>query len=75
MERVTAQLQPVPTDRIEAAIAACRAENMRQMKAKFTWQVRAATVGDSRAHLDEPLLAVFREHHADAIRALGYEVR
>ena len=75
LERVTTQLQPVTTDRIEAAIEACQAENMRQMKTKFTWQVRAATVGDSRVHLDEPLLAVFREHHADAIRSLGYEVR
>ena len=45
------------------------------MKPKFAWQVRAATVGDSRQHLDETALAVFREHHRDSIRSLGYDVR
>jgi hypothetical protein len=48
---------------------------MRQMKPKFAWQVRAATVGDSRQHLDETTLAVFRQHHHDTIRSLGYDVR
>ena len=75
LERATGQIQPVAADRIETAIAACHAENMRLMKAKFAWQVRTATVGDSRAHLGEEILAVFREHHADAIRSLGYAVR
>ncbi len=75
LTRATGQLQPVATERLEAAIAACQAENMRQMKAKFAWQVRTATVGDSRTQLDESLLAVFRDHYADAIRSLGYAVR
>lgn len=75
LTRATDQLQPVDRERIKTAIEACRAENMRQMKPKFAWQVRAATVGDSRQHLDEPALAVFREHHGDTIRSLGYDVR
>jgi hypothetical protein len=75
LTRATDQLAPVSPARIEAAIEACNAENMRQMKEKFTWQIRAATVGDSRQRLSEPLLAVFREQHGDLIRALGYEVR
>ena len=75
LTRVTDQLQPVSPAQIEAAIEACRSENMRQMKPKFTWQIRAATVGDSRRSLDEAVLAVFRQHHAEAIRSLGYEVR
>ncbi len=75
LTRASEQLQSVATERIEAAVEACRAENMRQMQTKFTWQIRAATVGDSRRHLDETLLAVFREHHGDVIRALGYDVR
>ena len=75
LTRATDQLQPVTTERIDDGDRGMRAENMRQMKPKFAWQVRAATVGDSRQHLDEPALAVFREHHADTIRALGYEVR
>jgi hypothetical protein len=75
LTRATAQIEPVDQARIEMAIEACRSENMRQMKPKFTWQVRAATVGDSRQHLDETALAVFREHHHDTIRSLGYDVR
>jgi hypothetical protein len=75
LTRATDHLAPASREQIEAAIETCRAENMRQMKRKFTWQVRAATVGDSRKHLDEPLLAVFRAHHAELIRSLGYEVR
>jgi hypothetical protein len=75
LTRVTDQLQPVDPARIEMAIEACQAENMRQMKQKFSWQVRAATVGDSRQQLDESALAVFREHHHDTIRSLGYDVR
>jgi hypothetical protein len=75
LTRATAQIEPVDQARIEMAIEACRSENMRQLKPKFTWQVRAATVGDSRQHLDETALAVFREHHHDTIRSLGYDVR
>jgi hypothetical protein len=75
LTRATEQIEPVARETIEAAIETCRSENMRQMKPKFAWQVRAATVGDSRKHLAEPVLAVFREHHAELIRSLGYEVR
>jgi hypothetical protein len=41
----------------------------------MTWNVRAATVGDSRERLTEAHLAIFRECYADQIRSLGYEVR
>lgn len=75
LTRATDQIQTVDQERIEAAIEACRSENMRQMKRKFSWQVRAATVGDSHQQLDETALAVFREHHSDTIRSNGYKVR
>ena len=48
---------------------------MRQKSAMMTWNVRAATVGDSRQHLSEAHLAIFRERYAEQIRSLGYEVR
>jgi hypothetical protein len=75
LTRAADQLQPVAQESIETAIEACRSENMRQMKPKFAWQIRAATVGDSRQHLDETALAVFCEHHRDSICSLGYDVR
>ena len=75
LARATDQIRPVERERIEAAIGACRAENMRLMKEKFAWQVRAARVGDSRERLGDPLLAVFRERHGDLVRSLGYDVR
>jgi hypothetical protein len=74
--RVTEQIAPVERGRIEAAIEACRAENMRQQRSrKKAWNVRVATVGDSRQHLTEAHLAIFRERYANLIRSLGYEVR
>jgi Sulfotransferase domain len=75
LTRVTEQIAPVEPGRIAAAIEACRAEKMRQKSAMMTWNVRAATVGDSREHLTEAHLAIFRERYADQIRSLGYEVR
>jgi hypothetical protein len=75
LTRVTEQIEPVEPARIVAAIEACRAENMRQKSAMMTWNVRAATVGDSRQRLSEAHLAIFRERYADQIRSLGYEVR
>jgi hypothetical protein len=75
LTRVTDQIAPVEQGRIEAAIEACRAENMRQKSAMMAWNVRAAKVGDSRERLSEPHLAIFRERYADLIRSLGYEVR
>jgi hypothetical protein len=75
LTRVTEQIAPVELSRIEAAIDACRAENMRQHSAMMAWNVRTATVGDSRERLTEAHLAIFREHYAELIRGLGYEVR
>jgi len=75
LTRVTEQIAPVEHARIEAAIEACHAENMRQHAADKAWKVRAATVGDSRQRLTEAHLAIFRERYGDLIRSLGYEVR
>jgi len=75
LTRVTEQIVPVERGRIEAAIEACHAENMRQKSAVMAWKVRAARVGDSRQHLTEAHLAIFRDRYADLIHALGYEVR
>ncbi len=74
LRRGTDQIGPVAPGRIEAAIEACSAETMRQSN-RAAKHVRAATVGDSRARLDEAHLAIFRERHADLVRSLGYEVR
>jgi hypothetical protein len=70
--RATDRIRAVPRAVIERAIEACRADQMRQRMPKH---VRAATVGDSKQRLGPEHLAVFRERHADLIRALGYEVR
>ena len=75
LTRVTEQIAPVEPGKIATAIEACRAENMRQKSAMMAWNVRAATVGDSRERLTEAHLAIFRECYADQIRSLGYEVR
>jgi hypothetical protein len=75
LRSVTDKIQPVPDERIAAALAACSAENMRKQGGGKSKHVRAAKVGDSREKLNEEHLAVFREKYADMIRALGYEVR
>jgi hypothetical protein len=72
---VTDSIEPVPNERITAAIESCSAENMRKMGGSRSKHVRAAKVGDSREKLNEEHLAVFREKYSDMIRALGYEVR
>jgi hypothetical protein len=75
LRTVTDQIEPVPDERIAAALETCSAENMRQMGGPKSQHVRAAKVGDSREKLSEEHLTVFREKYADMIRALGYEVR
>jgi hypothetical protein len=75
LTRLTEAMAPVDRTRIEAAIEACRAENMRQQPGVNQWTVRAATVGDSKARLGQAHLAIFRERYADEIASLGYEVR
>jgi hypothetical protein len=65
----------VPQQRIEAAIEVFRAETRQELKPKFACLFRAATVGDSRRHLDDSILAVFRERHGGAIRPPDYQVR
>ena len=75
LTRATNQIEPVDHDRIEAAIAACSVDNMRQLSKRMVFHVRAATVGDSRDTLSEPHLAIFREQYGDLVTSLGYEVR
>jgi hypothetical protein len=75
LRSVTDKIQPVPDERIAGALAACSADNMRNLGGGKSKHVRAAIVGDSREKLNEEHLAVFRERYADMIRALGYEVR
>ncbi len=75
LTRATRQIEPADPERIAAAIEACRADVMRQRSEKMQWHVRGGRVGDSRQTLGPAHLAAFREHHADAIRSLGYEVR
>jgi hypothetical protein len=75
LTRVTDAIEPVDRARIEAAIEACSAENMRQMSKRMAFHVRSATVGDSRGKLSEPHLKIFREQYGDLVSGLGYEVR
>ncbi len=74
LRRLTAGIAPVPDERIEQAVEACSAENMRKSN-RTSKHVRAAKVGDSKERLTEEHLAIFRDQHADLIRSLGYEVR
>jgi hypothetical protein len=75
LTRITSHIEPVSTDRILAALDACRADRVRQQDEKMAWHVRTATVGDSHAKLSEKHLAIFRDRHGALIRALGYPVR
>jgi hypothetical protein len=75
LKRVTDQIEPVSDERIAAAFEACRAERVRQQDEKMAWHVRSAKVGDSRDKLGQSHLDIFREHHGDLIRSLGYDVR
>ena len=75
LTRVTESIAPVDRARIEQAVAACRADKMRQRAGSRAWGIRVATVGDSRERLGEEHLAIVRERYADLIASLGYEVR
>jgi hypothetical protein len=75
LTRATDQIQPVAPDRVWAAIAACTAENLLRTRKGLKRRIRAATSGDWCNHLSPVHLEILRDHHADRIRALGYEVR
>jgi hypothetical protein len=75
LTRVTNQIEPVDTARIESAVEACSVDNMRKMSKRMSQHVRAAKVGDSRDTLGEPHLKIFREKYNDLLTSLGYEVR
>ena len=75
LTRVTSRIAPVERERINLAIEACSAENMRQRAENNAWNIRVAKVGDSKEQLGDEHLAIFRERYADLINSLGYEVR
>ena len=73
---LTDRLGPASPAKIEAAVAHCSAEAMRQRGGSEARHVRSATVGDSYNHLTVEHLAVFRDdRHAHLIESLGYPVR
>lgn len=75
LTRITDAIAPVDPARVERAIEACQADNMRAISKKMASHIRSATVGDSRQRLSDPHYAIFRERYGDLIRSLGYEVR
>ena len=75
LTRATDQLQPAAPDRVRSAIEACQAETLLRTRKGLKRRIRAATSGDWRNHLSPVHLEIFRDRHADRIRALGYEVR
>ncbi len=75
LTRITNLIEPVDPARIEVAIEACSADNMRKMSKRMSQHVRTATVGDSKGKLSEPHLKIFRERYGDLVSSLGYEVR
>lgn len=75
LTRGTAQIAPAAPEKIVAAIENCTVDNMRKRSEKMAQHIRSGKVGDSRQRLSEAHLAVFRQHYADVIRSLGYEVR
>ena len=75
LARATERIQPLPRERLEAAVEACQADTLLRSRKGLRRRIRAATSGDWRNHLTEAHLRVFRERHADRVRALGYEVR
>jgi hypothetical protein len=75
LTRVTNQIEPVEPARIERAVEACSADNMRRMSKRMSQHVRTAKVGDSRDKLGELHLKIFREKYGDLLTSLGYDVR
>ncbi|MCC6312619.1 MAG: sulfotransferase domain-containing protein [Thermomicrobiales bacterium] len=73
--RATAQIAPVESARIAAAIETCNAENMRQRSRGMAKHVRAARPDDARRRLSEAHYEAFREAYGELIEELGYAVR
>ncbi|MDQ3779115.1 MAG: sulfotransferase domain-containing protein [Chloroflexota bacterium] len=75
LRKITDQIEPVSTDRIERAVRTCEANTLRQTRPGLQKRIRSATVGDWRNHLTEEHLAIFRAEYADLVERLGYEVQ
>ncbi len=74
LKSLTDRLRPVDDDLIRYAIETCAADKMKAQDGTLARHIRQAKVGDWRNHLSWKHLEIFRDHHADLIRALGYEV-
>jgi hypothetical protein len=75
LTRATEQIAPVDRSAIEAAVAACTPEAMRQRSAGMERHVREARPGDAKQKLTPAHYEAFREAYSDLIEQLGYEVR
>jgi len=73
LRALTDEIEPVPDEKLVRAIDHCSVTNMRATTRPG--RVRAGRVGDGAVELGPEHLALIREHHADRIRRLGYEVR
>lgn len=75
LTRLTDRIEPVPRQRIEAAVEHCRIEHVKERQENLARTIRSGSVGESRARLGAAHLRVMRETHAEAIASLGYPVR
>ncbi len=75
LTRATSEISPVASIQVEQAIVDCQASSLLQRRKGLRRRIRSATTGDWRNHLNDHHLALFRQHHADRIRALGYDVQ
>jgi len=75
LQRATNQIQPASDEEIRAAVKTCQADALLNSRKGLRRRIRAATSGDWRNHLSPAHLEIFRDRHADRIRALGYGVR
>ncbi|MBA3415998.1 MAG: sulfotransferase [Chloroflexia bacterium] len=75
LRRVSDQIQPVDQTAIEAAVAACQIDTVLKARPEMSHTVRTGKVGESRQHLTEAHLQIFRDRWSDMITSLGYPVR
>ncbi len=71
---ITDRIDPVPDSRIEAALTACRASQLRKRGGWLKEHIRVAGPGDWKTHLQPVHLEQFRKHHCGLIKSLGYGV-
>lgn len=74
-KELTDRIKPVWWWRLKRAVGAADARKMKRQNVWMDKHIRSGTVGDSRNHLTEAHLAVFRDCHADLVAQLGYDLR